>query len=336
MSTLTELFTSIADSIRAKDGTSEPINAEDFPDRISAIPSGGGNLNIFVQDTAPSTYNGIWIKSNTFTYENIVETNSSTDLTASSINILSGDFYKTTILDSSNNFSGLDLQFKYIYLTDSNNDVINNVEIYYGTGSVWKQILEYKELNYMYNEGNQFISLDYLPKTLHTKYEIGFMRLEVTGNFKPIINCEEDIRFGIVCSMSGFSQEKGGCWAGTSSTYANTTFSMSTNVKYDIVFDKTGIVLNNTSYNFTDSVPDATASWSTCLNHRRKSATQYSDEFSKARWYYLKIYEDDVLIRDYVPVKKLDNTVCLYEKLAGQYYYNNGSGSFKAGPYKTE
>ena len=38
---LTELFTGIANSIRAKDGTSNPIAAINFADRINAIPTGG-------------------------------------------------------------------------------------------------------------------------------------------------------------------------------------------------------------------------------------------------------------------------------------------------------
>lgn len=39
--TLIELFSNIANSIRSKDGTTEPINATDFPSRIKSIPSGG-------------------------------------------------------------------------------------------------------------------------------------------------------------------------------------------------------------------------------------------------------------------------------------------------------
>lgn len=38
--TLTQLFTAIANAIRAKTGSSETIVAEDFPDEIDAIPSG--------------------------------------------------------------------------------------------------------------------------------------------------------------------------------------------------------------------------------------------------------------------------------------------------------
>ena len=41
---LTDLLTQIADSIRSKDGTTEPIVALDFPQRILDIPSGGSVL----------------------------------------------------------------------------------------------------------------------------------------------------------------------------------------------------------------------------------------------------------------------------------------------------
>ena len=38
---LTDFLTQIADAIRSKDGTTEPIVANDFPQRILNIPSGG-------------------------------------------------------------------------------------------------------------------------------------------------------------------------------------------------------------------------------------------------------------------------------------------------------
>lgn len=41
---LTEFLSSIANAIRSKDGTTEPIIATDFPQRILNIPSGSGGL----------------------------------------------------------------------------------------------------------------------------------------------------------------------------------------------------------------------------------------------------------------------------------------------------
>ena len=40
---LTDFLTQIANAIRSKDGTTEPIVATDFPQRILDIPSGGGS-----------------------------------------------------------------------------------------------------------------------------------------------------------------------------------------------------------------------------------------------------------------------------------------------------
>ena len=50
---------------------------------------------------------------------------------------------------------------------------------------------------------------------------------------------------------------------------------------------------------------------------------------------YFKIYEDSVLVRDLIPVKrKSDNVVCMYDKVTDQFFTNAGGGSFVAGPVK--
>lgn len=41
---LVNLFTNIANAIRQKDGTTDSIVASDFPSKIAAIPTGGGEL----------------------------------------------------------------------------------------------------------------------------------------------------------------------------------------------------------------------------------------------------------------------------------------------------
>lgn len=46
---LTDFFTQIANSIRSKDGTTEPILASEFPQRILGISSGGVELPVSVK-----------------------------------------------------------------------------------------------------------------------------------------------------------------------------------------------------------------------------------------------------------------------------------------------
>lgn len=51
--------------------------------------------------------------------------------------------------------------------------------------------------------------------------------------------------------------------------------------------------------------------------------------------YYCKIYDNNVLMRDFIPVKrKSDNVVCLYDKVSRQFFTNSGTGTFIAGPEK--
>lgn len=188
----------------------------------------------------------------------------------------------------------------------------------------------YTRIEYIQSTGNQFIDTNYLPKSLLTKYEIGFMRTSTNGSYNPIINSEGDLRFGVLCSDTVTS--RGICWAGSASSYQVVTYPISNNVMYDIVFDKTGILVNDVKYNFSGTVPSATASWTTMINHRKTSSTGYSNEYSFGRWYYVRIYENDVLVKNFIPVKNASNVVCLYDSINKTTHLNVGSGSFTAGP----
>ena len=48
--------------------------------------------------------------------------------------------------------------------------------------------------------------------------------------------------------------------------------------------------------------------------------------------YYTKLYDNDVLVRDFVPVLDLAGTPCMYDRVEGKFYYNAGTGDFIAGP----
>ena len=61
---ITDLFDDIADAIRERDETTDPIVADNFPARIRAIPSGGGTdgvfypIKIYPFVTVTAEYNG--------------------------------------------------------------------------------------------------------------------------------------------------------------------------------------------------------------------------------------------------------------------------------------
>ena len=51
-----------------------------------------------------------------------------------------------------------------------------------------------------------------------------------------------------------------------------------------------------------------------------------------AYMYYVKIYDNDVLVRDFVPVLDKDGVACMYDRVTSQFFYNAGTGDFIAGP----
>lgn len=60
-------------------------------------------------------------------------------------------------------------------------------------------------------------------------------------------------------------------------------------------------------------------------------STEFVSEGTKV--YYIQIYENDVLVRDFRPALDNNNVPCLYEKQLGTYHYNfNGNYTLTAGP----
>ena len=48
--------------------------------------------------------------------------------------------------------------------------------------------------------------------------------------------------------------------------------------------------------------------------------------------YYFKIYDNDVLVRDMIPVLDGEGVPCMYDRVEKKFYYNAGTGQFVAGP----
>lgn len=61
------------------------------------------------------------------------------------------------------------------------------------------------------------------------------------------------------------------------------------------------------------------------------SGGNLTTEMGRMKLYYLKIYDNGTLVRDYAPALDPDGVPCLYDEVAGDYVYNAGTGSFTAG-----
>lgn len=62
-----------------------------------------------------------------------------------------------------------------------------------------------------------------------------------------------------------------------------------------------------------------------------KNNYEDDDRDSCARIYYCKVWENDTLVRDIIPVLDENNVPCMYDKITNTFYYNQSSGSFSYG-----
>ena len=53
-----------------------------------------------------------------------------------------------------------------------------------------------------------------------------------------------------------------------------------------------------------------------------------AQNFANVEIDFVKIYESDILVRDFIPVLDNDGTPCLFDKVEEKLYYNAGSGIF--------
>lgn len=57
------------------------------------------------------------------------------------------------------------------------------------------------------------------------------------------------------------------------------------------------------------------------------------NRFCKAKVYGFKIWQDGVtLTSDYIPVVDKQGVACMYDRVSGEFFYNQGTGEFIAGP----
>jgi len=103
------------------------------------------------------------------------------------------------------------------------------------------------------------------------------------------------------------------------------------NTRYNVALN-----LDNNNVYFNDTVAfTSTATQFTCPHNIVIFADNDNgsvNEFSKIRFFGCKLYNKNVLIRDFIPALDENDVACVYDRVEQKYYYNQGSGKFVAAP----
>lgn len=193
-------------------------------------------------------------------------------------------------------------------------------------GDVYLQIpgeTEYTELEYMTATGTQFINTEFKPN----------------NNTRIVMDICVSLNGSTGCLFGGryqYAQDDFSFWGnnadGGLTNYGNKSNSISFSVDGWHRIDKNknitmvdGIVLDVATENTFQS--DYNLYLMAAMEYTGVDGRNVKGDFKAS-----KVYDNGVLIRDYISVIDKNGVVCAYEKVEGKYYYNAGSGAFVAGP----
>lgn len=93
------------------------------------------------------------------------------------------------------------------------------------------------------------------------------------------------------------------------------------NNTYEFEMDNNGITINN-NHTSTSNKTTGNSNNINIILFGSKTGAKVS-----AKLYYFQIYKNDVLVRDFIPVRK-NGKGCLYDRVTGGIFHNGGSGAF--------
>jgi hypothetical protein len=206
---------------------------------------------------------------------------------------------------------------------------------------------EYQQVYYIQSSGTQYIDTGYYWQ--HENIEIYFDGAVVTNpSSQSLFGNEEkfsggDRYFGIIPhgSNGNFNMYVGSSGGlGSVAIGLNTRFMMECNTTDAKVFT---VKLNGTqvlSKSYTGTVMAYANTSSTHAskgkiyifsNHNSTSGADPIQNVGGVKLYSFKMYDNNVLVRDFIPVKNASNIVGLYDKVYGV-FYTTSTGAFTAGP----
>lgn len=179
-----------------------------------------------------------------------------------------------------------------------------------------------KELYYIESTGTQYIDTNYiLSNNQNNRLYIECASTNNNGAYKWIFGSKG----GTKQSVFAFANSNGSLYTEIKgSNWTSSDYKFALDSKNVIELDSTSITFNGSPYSHGGSF--VYSGVSITIFGCKTSTGLYDNKFI-GRIYAAKIYDNDVLVRDYIPVR-VGQEGCLYDKVSGEVFRNAGSGSF--------
>ena len=197
----------------------------------------------------------------------------------------------------------------------------------------WYEIIEnayglpsgYTALEYIQSRGAQYINTG-IYATQNTAIETRFINLNEDSTTSILIGngwSGGNYQLSIV-AQSGAPNKIGGL------TNSLRDF-WTTNTDFVVSMNKNGLYVNNSLKAWSGTLTEFNSNNANPLYLLGDPTA--SNRYTYAKLFYMKIYNNDTLVRDLIPAKRNgDNVLGMYDLVSGQFFTNAGTGTFVAGP----
>jgi len=198
-----------------------------------------------------------------------------------------------------------------------------------------------KFIDYIESSGTQYINTGFSPTHKNVRLEMTYQFVSLpaatAGSRKYVFgSCQgtNNVRFQYAVGSEGncaFGFGEG--WVNNATVDSYDTDEIHTIVCSNGVFTLDGNVVKDLSSSKFES-PDANAPVCLFANNNKGSAS--STLMPSMRLYSCRIWNNDELVRDFVPALDDNSTACLYDIVGESFYSNAGEGVFTAGEVTRE
>lgn len=189
----------------------------------------------------------------------------------------------------------------------------------------------YQEVEYIQSSGTQYINTAYALKSEKQRFVCRFLYTNITT--KGL--CGAQIRTTGQCDIIPWGNSATSITVFAGNTESLGSVSTTANTIYDV-----DITVNNGTSSGTFGGTNITGSYRTSIITNlpiylftiNYSGSAHPNGSISGRIYLCRIYDNDTLVRDFVPCyRKADNIAGLYDLVNGVFYGNAGSGAFAVG-----
>ena len=179
---------------------------------------------------------------------------------------------------------------------------------------------EYQKVEYIESTGTQYIDSGFYPNS-QTKIDVDF--LHGSNNIYFVLGAWDDVSNAFLVTSFGNTTEL------RSGGDTNFSFDRVNNEKNTASFSLNQAIFNGNTQTKTNTSSLTRINKSMILFGRDNAG---NIQLSEVRIYSNKIYDNNTLVRNFIPCyRKADNVIGLYDTVNNQFYTNAGTGTFLKG-----